>query len=70
MFRRLMFFIASIAFATEPFDGTWRIDSQKAAFSSKPYRFDLSTGTYNCISCARKARVKADGTERPKMGEV
>lgn len=51
--------------AQSAFDGTWKIDVNKANFSDKPEVFVLAGGMYECKTCTPAYKVKADGTDQP-----
>ena len=54
------------AAAQSAFEGTWKVDFSKVAFSDKPDEYLLQDGVYTCKSCLEtKAPVKADGTDHP-----
>jgi len=50
------------------FDGTWKIDINKADFGKKPDVFLLQGGMYSCKTCAPPYTVKADGNDQPVSG--
>ena len=64
----VLLLIPAIAFASGPFDGTWktRVDSMKQ--SGKPDTFDITQGSYHCASCVPEIRIKADGSDQSVTG--
>jgi hypothetical protein len=54
--------------AQNAFDGTWKIDLNKAQFPKKPDVYLLQNGSYACKSCAPTYEVKADGTDQKVSG--
>ena len=64
----VLLLIPAIAFASGPFDGTWktRVDSMKQ--SGKPDTFDITQGSYHCASCVPEIRIKADGSDQSVSG--
>ncbi len=73
--KRLIFPVVLVALsipmlgaAQSAFDGTWKIDMNKADFSKKPDVFLLQNGTYECKTCAPPYTVKADGTDQAVSG--
>ena len=59
---------ASMLFAQNPFDGTWKISPNDLQFSAKPYDYQVKDGRYICSTCVPKIDVKADGTPQPFTG--
>jgi hypothetical protein len=59
-----------VSFAQSPFDGTWKDNPNQSKFSPKPLEFTLSNGMYDCISCAPKVHVKADGSDQVVSGQA
>ena len=57
-----------IAAAQSAFDGTWKIDLNKADLSKKPDVFLLQNGMYQCKTCVPPVEVKADGEDHPVSG--
>ena len=62
--------VPAAAFASSPFDGTWKghLDSMQA--SGKPDVYALADGEYTCSSCDPEIKIKADGTEQPVTGHA
>jgi|HubBroStandDraft_1064217.scaffolds.fasta_scaffold00023_54 hypothetical protein len=61
--------LPAVAFASSPFDGTWktRVDSMKV--SGKPDVFEITAdGIYSCPSCFPALKLKADGADHPITG--
>ncbi|MGA9390080.1 MAG: hypothetical protein WBV69_06500 [Candidatus Sulfotelmatobacter sp.] len=54
--------------AQSTFDGTWKIDMNKAEFPKKPDVYLLQNGMYECKTCAPPVKVKADGQDQPVTG--
>ena len=54
--------------AQSAFDGTWKIDMNKAEFPKKPDVYLLQNGMYECKTCAPPVKVKADGQDQPVTG--
>jgi hypothetical protein len=54
--------------AQSPFDGTWKIQLDKADFSKKPDVYEVQNGMYRCDSCAPKIEIKADGQDQKVTG--
>jgi hypothetical protein len=65
----LSFSAAAICHAQSPFDGTWRIDPNKAKFDQKPFTVYLSQGWYHCVSCTPSYDIAADGQLHPVIGQ-
>jgi len=57
-----------LAMAQSDFDGTWKIDLNKAAMPDKPDVFVLQGGNYHCKSCVPAVNVKADGEDHRVTG--
>jgi hypothetical protein len=59
-----------VAFASSPFDGTWktRIDSMKV--SGKPDVVQIVDGVYSCPSCSPALNLKADGADHKVVGNA
>lgn len=55
----------AIAFATSPFDGTWKTRLDSMTFAGTPDNYVLGNGKYTCNSCVPKYTIKADGTDQP-----
>jgi hypothetical protein len=65
----LMLLLAPVlALAQSGFDGTWKIDMNKAEFPKKPDVYLLQNGTYECKTCAPPVKVKADGQDQTVTG--
>lgn len=61
-FGLLMLFLAPVrVMAQSAFDGTWKIDVNKAQFSKKPDVYLLQNGLWHCKSCVPPINMKADG---------
>jgi hypothetical protein len=61
----LLSLVPAIAFATTPFDGTWKIKLESLQVSGKPTEEVIMNGSYTCKSCVPQFTVKADGKEQP-----
>ncbi len=57
-----------LAIAQNAFDGTWKIDLNKAEFPKKPDQYLLQNGEYECKTCVPPIKVKADGQDQPVTG--
>jgi hypothetical protein len=58
----------SSARAQSGFDGTWKINLNKAQMSEKPDVLLLQNGTYQCSTCVPSIAVKADGQDYAVSG--
>jgi len=58
----------ALALAQSAFDGTWKIDLNKAEFPKKPDVFLLADGVYHCKTCVPPIDVKADGQDQKVTG--
>jgi hypothetical protein len=58
----------AMAGAQSVFDGTWKIDLNKADFGKKPDVFLLQNGMYSCKTCVPAYEVKADGMDHSVTG--
>jgi hypothetical protein len=75
LMRKLLLVLAAMALsmpmmasADSPFDGTWKIDLNKASFSPKPDVIVLANGVYECSSCVPAIKIKADGADHAVTG--
>ncbi|HLY59350.1 MAG TPA: hypothetical protein VKV95_01145 [Terriglobia bacterium] len=57
-----------LAMAQSAFDGTWKIDLNKAQLSKKPDVLLLQDGMYHCKTCVPPIDVKADGQDQKVTG--
>ena len=57
-----------LALAQSAFDGTWKIDMNKAEFPKKPDKYLLQDGMYECQTCVPPIKIKADGQDHPVTG--
>ncbi len=64
----MLWLMPVIATAQSAFDGTWKIDLNKAEFPKKPDVYLLQNGTYQCKTCVPPIEVKADGEDHPVSG--
>jgi hypothetical protein len=64
----LLLLAPAIAFAAEPFDGTWKTRVDSIRQSGKPDTFEVSQGMYRCASCVPEVKVKADGSDQSVSG--
>lgn len=64
----LLLLLPMFAWAQSSFDGTWKIDLNKAQLSQKPEQFQLKNGQYTCSTCVPKISIKADGTDQKVPG--
>src|SRR5512143_3262334 len=60
--------LAGALWAQSPFDGTWKVDLNKAQFPDKPDVFAIQNGMFICSTCDPKIDVKADGTDQAVKG--
>jgi len=56
------------AMAQSAFDGTWKIDLNKAQMPKKPDVYLLQNGKYECKTCVPAVSIKADGTDQSVTG--
>jgi hypothetical protein len=61
----LLSLVPAIAFASTPFDGTWKAKLDSMQFSGKPIEQVIMNGNYTCKSCVPPFTVKADGKDQP-----
>src|SRR5580700_9599547 len=61
--------LPGLATAQSTFDGTWKIDVNKAEFPKKPDVFLLQNGVYECKTCAPPVKIKADGQDQTVTGD-
>lgn len=70
--KKLLFvvvlFSPLLALAQSPFDGTWKIDLNKAQLPKKPDVYTLENGKFACDSCVPKYEVPADGQDQKVTG--
>jgi len=66
----LVLAVPTMSFAQSPFDGTWKDNLDQSNFSPKPLEFSLNNGVYDCVSCAPKVHVKADGSDQAVSGQA
>jgi hypothetical protein len=64
----LLLILSSTVFAQTPFDGTWMTKLDSAQFPTKPDRYVLNKGIYECLTCVPVLKVKADGTDQKVTG--
>lgn len=64
----LLLVLPSLALGQSPFDGTWKVDLNKADFSKKPDVYEVNNGMYRCDSCVPKIEIKADGQDQKVSG--
>ncbi len=64
----LLLLLPGLAMAQSAFDGTWKIDMNKAQFPKKPDEYLLQNGMYQCKSCVPEINIKADGQDQPVTG--
>jgi len=57
-----------LAMAQSAFDGTWKIDINKAQMPRKPDVIVLQNGMYHCKTCVPPIDIKADGTDQKVTG--
>jgi hypothetical protein len=61
----LLSLVPAIAFATSPFDGTWKVKLDSVKASGKPTEDVIMNGNYTCQTCVPPFTIKADGKEQP-----
>lgn len=64
----ILWFTPTLALAQNAFDGTWKVDMNKAEFPKKPDEYLLKDGMYECKTCVPPVKVKADGQDQPVTG--
>lgn len=57
-----------LAMAQSAFDGTWKVDLNKAQLPKKPDVFLLQDGMYHCKTCVPPIDIKADGQDQKVTG--
>lgn len=57
-----------LAMAQSAFDGTWKIDVNKAKLPEKPDVYLLQDGMYHCKTCVPPIDIKADGQDQKVTG--
>ena len=57
-----------LAMAQSAFDGTWKIDLNKAQLPTKPDVYLLQDGMYHCKTCVPPVDIKADGQDQKVSG--
>jgi hypothetical protein len=62
------FLMPALALAQSAFDGTWKLDINKADFSKKPDVYLLQNGMYQCKTCVPPIDIKADGQDQKVTG--
>ncbi|MGH8314075.1 MAG: hypothetical protein ACRETU_02860 [Steroidobacterales bacterium] len=58
----LLSLLPIVAFAKDPFEGTWKARMDSFKTTGSPDVFELKDGTFSCKSCAPPYSIKADGT--------
>jgi hypothetical protein len=69
-FLVFLIFAPSLLFAQTPFDGTWVAKLDSAQFPTKPEKYLVDKGMYECLTCIPPVKVKADGTDQPVTGHA
>ena len=64
----LLLAVPVMMWAQSPFDGTWKVDLNKAKFPTKPDEYLLKDGMYECKTCKPELKVKADGQMQAVSG--
>jgi hypothetical protein len=54
-----------LAHAQVHIDGVWKTDARSFTAPTKPSTYVLKDGMYQCLTCAPKVKVKADGADQP-----
>lgn len=62
------FLMPVLAIAQSDFDGTWKIDLNKAVMPNDAEVFLLQNGSYQCKTCVPGINVKADGQDHSVSG--
>jgi hypothetical protein len=62
------FLMPVLATAQSDFDGTWKVDLNKAVMPNEPDVFLLQNGMYQCKTCVPTISVKADGEDQAITG--
>lgn len=62
------FLMPVLAIAQSDFDGTWKIDLNKAVMPNDSEVFLLQNGSYQCKKCVPGINVKADGQDHSVSG--
>jgi hypothetical protein len=57
-----------LATAQSAFDGTWKVDINKAQLPKRPEVYLLQGGMYNCKTCVPPVEIKADGQDQKITG--
>lgn len=57
-----------LATAESDFDGTWKVDLNKAVMPNQPDVFLLQNGNYQCKTCVQVINAKADGEDHTVTG--
>jgi len=57
-----------LALAQDAFNGTWKIDLNKAEMPKKPDEYLLKDGMYHCKTCVPPIDIKADGQDQKVTG--
>jgi hypothetical protein len=64
----LLMLMPVLAMAQSAFDGTWKVDLNKAQMPKKPDVYALQNDTYECKTCVPVIKVKADGQDQAVTG--
>ena len=64
----LALLLPAVAVGQDAFDGTWKVDINKAQMPTKPDVYLLQDGMYHCKTCVPPIDVKADGTDQMVTG--
>jgi hypothetical protein len=62
------FLMPVLVVAQSAFDGTWKVDMNKAQLPKKPDEYLLKDGMYNCKTCVPPVNIKADGQDQKVTG--
>jgi hypothetical protein len=60
--------VPALVMAQSDFDGTWKVDLNKAVMPMEPEVFLLQNGNYQCKTCVPAINVKADGQDHSVSG--
>jgi len=64
----MLWFTPALMVGQSGFDGTWKIDMNKAEFPKKPDVYLLQNGMYECKTCVPPVKIKADGQDQTVAG--
>lgn len=50
-------------------DGTWKVDKDSYSKGRKPASYVVDAGSFECVSCPTRYRIRADGRDHPVEGD-